>query len=247
MIRCIIVDDEERSRESLKNMVTNFCPGVEVSALCQNISESVEAITQYRPDLVFLDVQMKRETGFDLFTHIDKVNFEVVFTTAHSEYAIKAIRFSAVDYLLKPIDIEELRSAVKRMEHRKSNTISDRLNHLLTNLKQNNTRKYRLALPTVDGTTFITAEDVMYCHADGNYTEIFTYDGKKYIVSRPLKEYEDLLHDQNFFRIHHSWLINLDAVKRYVKGDGGQVIMRDDATLDVSRRKKEGFLQRIGQ
>lgn len=247
MLRSIIIDDEERSRESLKNMVTNFCPTVQVCAMCQNIAESVVAISEHKPNFVFLDVQMKRETGFDLFAQIPSVNFDVIFTTAHAEFAIQAIRYSAVDYLLKPIDIQELKNAVDRVGNKQSVHIAERLQHLLSNLQQGSVRKYRLALPTLEGMTFITAEDVIYCHASGNYTEIFTKDGKKYVVSRALKEYEDMLSDQNFFRIHHSWLINLDAVKSYVKGDGGYVIMSDNASLDVSRRRKESFLERIRQ
>lgn len=246
MLQTIIIDDEARSRESLKNMVTNFCPGVEVRALCQNIAESVVAIEQYKPDFIFLDIQMKRETGFDLFAQVPKVDFDVIFTTAHAEYAIQAIKFSAVDYLLKPINIDELKKAVQKVEQKQNDTLNDRIGHLLSNLKQNNTRKYKLALPSMEGITFVTIEDILYCRASGNYTEIVVNDGKKHVVSRQLREYEDLLLDQNFFRIHHSSLVNMDAIRNYVKGDGGYVVMSDNTSLDVSRRKKDAFLERVG-
>ena len=246
MLRSIIIDDELKSRESLKKMINNFCPTVEVCEMCQNIDEGVEAISKHNPDVVFLDVQMQRETGFDLFSKIKKVNLEVIFTTAHSEYAIKAIKFSAIDYLLKPIDIEELKKAVEKVESKQNLSIADRLQHLIQNLQHNNTKNYKLALPTLEGITFIKTENVIYCKASGNYTEIYVSDGQKHLVSRQLKEYDDLLSDHDFFRIHHSFLINLNFVKNYVKGEGGYVVMTDDASLDVSRRKKDAFLSRIG-
>ncbi|MES2732113.1 MAG: LytTR family DNA-binding domain-containing protein [Bacteroidota bacterium] len=244
MLRSIIVDDELKSRESLKKMVTNFCEEVEVSALCQNVAEGREAIDQYKPDIVFLDVQMQRETGFDLLATVKKINFEVIFTTAHSEFAIKAIKFSAIDYLLKPIDIEELRKAVTKVEKKQNENMEGRLEQLIMNLKNGN-ENYKLALPTSEGLTFIKISEILYCKASGNYTEIFMLDGKKHLVSRQLIEYDELLSEQGFFRIHHSCLINLNYIKNYVKGEGGYIVMTDGASLDVSRRKKEAFLERI--
>lgn len=251
MLKSIIVDDELKSRESLKKMVESFCPEVEVKATCQNVAEAMEAIDQFKPNIVFLDVQMQGETGFDLLSTIENIDFEVVFTTAYSEYALKAIKFSAIDYLLKPIDIDDLQNAVNKIEskQRLDNclNISDRLKHLLQNLKSGaDTENFKLALPTADGLTFIKTNEILYCKASGNYTEIFMGDGKKHLVSRPLKEYDDMLgSSHNFFRIHHSYLINLNSIKSYVRGEGGYVVMNDDSTLDVSRRKKEAFIERI--
>jgi len=246
MISCIIVDDEVKSRESLKILLEDFCQDVEVKALCENVAQAQEAIKVHHPDVVFLDIQLQRETGFDLLTKLKEVNFEVIFTTAYSEYAIKAFRFSAIDYLLKPIDIEELKAALAKVEKRKSDTITARIEQLMQNLKSGSSDNYKLALPTADGLVFVKVHEILYCEASSNYTEITMTDSKKYIVSRTLKDYEELLVDQNFYRIHHSYVINLNAIKKYVRGDGGYVIMNNDKSLDVSKRKKDGFLARIG-
>ncbi|HEV8515249.1 MAG TPA: LytTR family DNA-binding domain-containing protein [Cyclobacteriaceae bacterium] len=246
MIRGIVVDDELKSRESLKILLEDFCEGVEVVATCQNVDESIEAIQRLNPDVVFLDIQLQRETGFDLLTRLKHFDFNVIFTTAYSEYAIKAFKFSAVDYLLKPIDIEELKRALGKLEKKIGSGITERLQQLMQNIRSESSGNFKLALPTVDGLIFVKVKNILYCEASSNYTEITMEDGKKYIVSRTLKEYEDLLADQDFFRVHHSTLINLNAIKKYVRGEGGYVIMNNDKSLDVSKRKKEAFLSRIG-
>jgi two-component system LytT family response regulator len=245
MIRSIIVDDELKSRESLKILLEDFCENVEVLALCQNVAEGIDAIKAHKPDVVFLDIQMQRETGFDLLTRIKPIDFEVVFTTAYSEFAIKAFKFSAIDYLLKPIDIEELKKALYKVEKKVNGSITERLQHLIQNLKPGSSQNFKLALPTSDGLIFVKIEDIVYCEASSNYTEIYSSDGKKHVVSRTLKEYEDLLSEHNFFRIHNSHLINLGCLKKYVRGEGGYVIMNNDVSLDVSKRKKEAFLSRL--
>jgi len=181
-----------------------------------------------------------------LLDKLKDVEFEVIFTTAFSEYAIKAFKFSAIYYLLKPIDIQELKLALSKVEKRKGNVMSERLQQLLQNLRSGVSDNYKLALPTSDGLVFVKVGEILYCQASSNYTEITLTDGRKYIVSRTLKEYEDMLAEQNFYRIHHSYLINLNEIKKYVRGDGGYVIMNNDKSLDVSKRKKEGFLSRIG-
>jgi two-component system LytT family response regulator len=246
MIRSIIVDDELKSRESLKILLEDFCENVEVLALCQNVAEGIEAIKKYKPDIIFLDIQMQRETGFDLLAQLKTIDFEIVFTTAYSEYAIKAFKFSAIDYLLKPINIEELKRALTKVEKKLSGNFSDRLAQLIQNLNPSNAQNYKLALPTSDGLVFVKVEDIIYCEASSNYTEIYMSDGKKHLVSRTLKEYEDMLVEHNFYRIHNSHLINLNAIKKYVRGEGGYVVMNNDISLDVSKRKKEGFLKKLG-
>lgn len=242
----IIVDDELKSRENLKKMILTFCEGVEVAATCQNVTQGIEAIDKTRPDLVFLDVQMQGETGFDLLTQIKEIDFEVIFTTAHAEYAIKAIKFSAVDYLLKPIDVDELQNAVAKVKARLNGDIVERMHQLLQNVKATGLENYKLALPTAEGLTFIKVNDILYLKASGNYTEIFMVEGQKYLVSRHLKEYDDMLGESNFFRIHHSTLINVNFIQSYARGEGGYVVMTDGVSLDVSRRKKEAFLEKIG-
>jgi two-component system, LytTR family, response regulator len=245
MLKAVIVDDEPKARENLQILLHDFVEGVEVVGLCGNIADATEAVRLHAPDVVFLDIQLQRETGFDLLTKLKEINFEVIFTTAYTEYAIKAFKFSAIDYLLKPIDIEELKKAVARVEKRVSNNITGRLTQLVQNLKQGSSENYKIALPTLDGLVFVKISDILYCEASSNYTQIFTAE-EKYLVSKTLKEYDDLLSDHNFFRIHNSYLININSIKKYVKGEGGYVVLNNDTSLDVSKRKKEAFLNKIG-
>jgi two-component system, LytTR family, response regulator len=245
MLKAIIVDDEPKARENLQILLQDFVKGVEVVALCQDIAEAMEAVNTKAPDIVFLDIQLQRETGFDLLTRLKDINFEVIFTTAYTEYAIKAFKFSAIDYLLKPIDIEDLKKAVGKVEKRVNNNMSSRLKELVQNLKFGSAENYKLALPTLEGLVFIKINDIIYCEASSNYTQIYTSEGK-YLVSKTLKEYDELLSDHNFFRIHNSYLININSIKKYVKGDGGYVVLNDNTSLDVSKRKKEAFLTKVG-
>ena len=245
MLKALIVDDEPKARENLQILLHDFVEGVEVAALCENISESIEAVKLHSPDVVFLDIQLQRETGFDLLTRLNDINFEVIFTTAYTEYAIKAFKFSAIDYLLKPIDIDELKKSVAKVEKRLNHNMTGRLTQLVQNLKQGSNENYKIALPTLDGLVFVKISDILYCEASSNYTQIFTTD-EKYLVSKTLKEYDDLLSDHNFFRIHNSYLININSIKKYVKGEGGYVVLNNDTSLDVSKRKKEAFLNKIG-
>jgi two-component system LytT family response regulator len=245
MLKAIIVDDEPKARENLQILLQDFVKGVEVVALCQNIAESIEAVNSKSPDIVFLDIQLQRETGFDLLTRLKDINFEVIFTTAYTEYAIKAFKFSAIDYLLKPIDIEDLKKAVGKVGRRVNNNMNSRLTELVQNLKFGSVENYRLALPTLEGLVFVKINDIIYCEASSNYTQIHTSEGK-YLVSKTLKEYDELLSDHNFFRIHNSYLININSIKKYVKGDGGYVVLNNNTSLDVSKRKKEAFLTKVG-
>jgi two-component system LytT family response regulator len=171
MLKAIIVDDEFKSRESLQVLLHDFVEDVEVVALCENIAEAMDAIHRNKPDIVFLDIQLQRETGFDLLVRIADIDFEVIFTTAYSEYAIKAFKFSAIDYLLKPIDIEELKKAVMKVEKRLNSNITARLTELVRNLKTTTDENYKLALPTLDGLIFVKVSDILYCEAASNYTQ----------------------------------------------------------------------------
>lgn len=246
MLRSIIVDDEYKSRESLKILLEDFCENVSVDGLCQNVDEAILAINDIKPHVVFLDIQLQSETGFDLLTRIKNVDFDVIFTTAYSEYAIKAFKFSAIDYLLKPINIEELQQSLEKCNAKTSHSLSERLEQLIYNLRPMSTQKYKVALPSNDGLVFVKVEEILYCEADSNYTQIHLTNDRKYLVSRTLKEYEELLKDQDFFRIHNSFLINLNLIKNYVRGEGGYVVMANGKSIDVSKRKKESFLSRLG-
>jgi len=247
MVKCVIVDDELKSRESIKILLEEFCQNAQVCATCQNVKEAIAAIQEHSPDVVFLDIQMQRETGFDLLEQLKNIEFEVVFTTAYSEYAIKAFKFSAIDYLLKPVDIGELQRALEKVEKKLNGKISPRLEQLLGNLKAtpSHSQDVKITLPSSDGLIFVKLTDIMYCEASSNYTFIHTQDGKKHVVSRTLKEYEDLLVDHDFFRIHNSFLVNIKTIKKYVRGEGGYVVLNNDVSLDVSKRRKEAFLSRI--
>jgi two-component system LytT family response regulator len=244
MLRGIIVDDEPKSLKNLKILTEEFIDDVSVVALCKNVREAIDAINTHRPDVVFLDIQMQNETGFDLLSKIGTVDFEIIFVTAYSEFAIKAIRFSAIDYLLKPIDVDELRAAIKKVKEKRTGKISGRLKILNDNLL-GATEASKIALPTTDGLVLIPVNEIFYCEASSNYTIFYTGDKGKHIVCRTLKDYEDLLGGHNFFRIHHSYLVNLGVIKKYVKGDGGQVILNNNVSLDVSKRKRLDFLNRL--
>lgn len=247
MLKTIIVDDEPKSRESLKKLLQLFCGRTtEVIASCGTVDEAVEAIKTYQPDVVFLDVEMSGETGFDVLEQTASHEFHTIFITAHAEYAIQAIKSSARDYLLKPVSADELVTAVERVNNVSKARHKAPASHPLVQMQPMGEHAYRLPLPTSEGLIFINTPEILYLKASGNYTEIFTVAGEKHLVSRQLKEFEEVLAHHNFFRIHHSYLVNLAHVKRYYRGEGGYVVVGDDIALDVSRRRKEKFLERIG-
>lgn len=246
MLNAIIVDDELKGRESLRLLIDQYCNDIEILDACSNVADAYNKIIQTNPDLVFLDIQMKNETGFDLLKKFDKVNFEVIITTAYSNYAITAIKYSAIDYLLKPIDIEELKDAINRVKEKKNTPdILQRLGNLIENVKVNSVDEYKIAIPSSDGLVFVKATEIIYCEAEGNYTYFYLKNGKKHIVSKTLKEYENILNSHQFCRTHHSYLVNLKEISKYTRGDGGYVTMSNGVNLDVSKRKKEAFLERI--
>jgi two-component system LytT family response regulator len=245
LLNAVIVDDESKSRINLKNLLEKFCPQVHVQALCQNVAQGLQAIETYHPAVVFLDIQLQGETGFDLLEQLSNIDFEIVFTTAYSDYAIRAFKFSAIDYLLKPIDPDELIHAVEKAAKRNSKDTALKLESLIGNLKNTSADSYRLAVPTQEGLMFLKLKDILYCEAMSNYTCFYMSDGKKYVVSKPLKEYEQMLDGYNFFRIHNSFVVNLREVKEYIRGEGGYVVLHNNVTLDVAKRRKEAFLNRI--
>ena len=216
MLRAIIVDDEPKSLKNLKILAEEFVPNLAIVSLCKNVDEALIAIKNEKPDIVFLDIQMNNETGFDLLGKIANIDFEIIFVTAYSEFAIKAFKFSAIDYLLKPIDIEELKAAVKKVEEKRLGKISGRLRILQDTLQGAGIDNSKIALPSADGLVFISVKDIFYCKASSNYTILYIGDNKQYMVCKTLREYEDLLISHNFFRIHHSYLVNLNVIKKYV-------------------------------
>lgn len=246
-MKAILVDDENGSRESLALLLEKYCPEVQVLAKADSMTSALTAIQKYEPELVFLDIEMPNGSGFDLLEKIKDIDFDVVFITAYDHYAIRAIKFSAVDYLLKPVDPEDLKHAVKRVEEKRlsKKSLGDKYKTLLSNVKSE-TKLKKVAIPDGDGLVFINLTDIIRCDSDGNYTYFVLNNGKKIMSSRTLGEYEEMFEGEHFFRVHRSHLVNLDHVKKYIKGEGGYVVLSDNSQVEVSRRKKIEFLEKLG-
>lgn len=248
MYKAIIVEDELHSRELLKNMVAMYCPEVTVAAAASSVEEGVAAINTCKPDLVFLDIEMQTGTGFDLLLQFPQPFFEVIFTTAYDHYAVKAIKFSAVDYLLKPIDSDELKEAVDKLIKKKNNNIAPlALLSLMESLRKPAHAPQTITLSTSDGLEFILLADVIYVEANGAYSIFFLKGDRKIMVSKNLKEYELLLSDHHFMRIHNSHIVNINEVRRILRTDGGYAIMSNGAQLIISPKKKDDFLKVLAE
>ncbi len=246
-LTAILIDDEESNLSSLKEKLSKHCPQINILATCDNTAQCIEKIDFLKPDLIFLDIEMPIMNGFVMLQQLTFRNFELIFTTAYDHYAIKAIRFSALDYLLKPIEIEELKAAVKKAEEKRNRFLPNpQLELLLEHMKLKKDTFRRIAIPTTEGLQFISVTDIIYLEASINYTKFYMAKDQKYTVSKTLKEFEDILPDDIFLRIHNSYLINKNCVEKYIRGDGGQVVLSNGATLDVSKRKKAEFLKAIG-
>lgn len=247
MLKAILVDDEESNLSSLAGKLQRNCPQVEIIATCENGQTAIDAIDSLKPDLVFLDIEMPVMNGFSMLQQLTYKKFELIFTTAYDHYAIKAIRFSALDYLLKPIEIEELKLAVSRAEEKKTSISSNnQLELLLENLGSKKNSYQRIAIPTTTGLQFVNINEIIYFEASSNYTHLFLSGNKKHTISKTLKEFEDILPEETFIRIHNSYIINKNFADKYIRGEGGQVVLSNGAVLDVAKRKKTDFLKAIG-
>ena len=245
MLRTVLIDDDESNLSSLSEKISNHCKQVQIIACCDNPEEAIGIIDQEKPDLVFLDIEMPQMNGFVMLQQLSYRNFELIFVTAYDHYAVKAIRSCALDYLVKPVEIEELKSAVARAEEKKDQSSSSaQLDLLIAHLQKKQTKL--LTIPTSDRLQFIAIEDIIYLEASDNYSNIYLSTNKKFLVSRTLKDFEELLPADIFIRIHYSTIVNKFYVDRYIRGEGGQVVMRNGSTLDVSKRKKSAFLKAIG-
>lgn len=245
-LKAVIIDDEKASRESLSTYLTKYCPEVEILSLAESVKTGLEVIRKFKPELVFLDIEMPYGNAFDLLEQIDTIDFEIIFVTAYSNYAIKALNLSASYYLLKPVDIEDLIKAVQRVIEKRNNQ-SDTVNSmiLVENIKIENKQLHQIVLPLIDGFEVIRVNEIVRCQANDNFTDFFLTNGQKRMISRTLKFYENLLNDYDFVRVHKSHLINIQHVNKYIKGKGGQVLMSSGETVDVSLNKKEAFLSRF--
>lgn len=241
-MRAVLVDDEPKALEALRWLLASFCPQVQVAAVCSSVAEALPAIDAHRPDVVFLDIEMPVQNGFDLLTHYKTLPFAVVFTTAYDRFALKAIKFSAADYLLKPVDPDELQAAVKKIaEKDEGQPTQQRVEALVYNYLQG--RQNRFALPSKEGLIFLEADDILRAESESNYTRIHLTDGQKVMLSKTLKEVEALLEGAGFYRVHYSHLINLKHIKSFSRRDGATLVMKDNTEVDVARNRKEAFLE----
>lgn len=240
MIRAIIVEDDPISQEMLADLLSETEPNVQILARCNSVKSAFARIEKHKPELVFLDIELGEERGFDLLNQLGTFDFEVIVITSHDKYALEAIRHNALDYLVKPIKSSDVRAAVRKVEKRMQQRIPKPAvaQKLLTN---------KVAVPTFDGLLLLPTDQIIRISSDRNYSDFFLTQGKKVVVTKSLKEYEKLLTETGFIRIHHSHMINIAHLVKYVKGEGGYVIMSDNSSVDVSRRKKEEFLEYLAR
>ncbi len=247
MIRTILVDDEPRGLNTLKKLLQEYCPELKIVAECGDADSARGQIELLEPQLVFLDISLPGKSSFDLLTELEKINFEIIFVTAHHEYTLQAFRYSAVDYLVKPIDEDLLADAVKRAVKRiTSSSINQNISTLLHNIQRPaGNQEMKLCIPSLKGFQVVDLRDILFCEASGSYTN-FYFTGKNSICSaKPVYEYEELLSDAGFVRIHKSYLVNLQHVKEYLRGEGGSVILSDGTEIEVSRRKRDIFMAKM--
>ena len=246
-LTAVLIDDESSSRNSLRQKLVTHCPDITIVAECESGEDGIKAIQSHDPDIVFLDVEMPRMNGFVMLQQLEQRSFELIFTTAYDHYAISAIRFSALDYLVKPIEIKTLKEAVERAKEKiQTDLPNQRIETLLHNLIDEKNLHNRIAIPSLEGLQFIDITDIIYLEAESNYSFIYLQNATRITVSKTLKDFEELLPSHTFIRIHHSYIINKNHVRKYLKGEGGQVLMSNGKLLDVARRKKEDFMRAIG-
>ena len=243
MIQALIIDDEKNAIEVLELQLSRFCKNVQVLATAQGGIQGIELIRKHQPDLVFLDIEMPHKNGFDVLNETKDCRYKVIFTTAYDQFAIRAFKFSALDYLLKPIDIRELQEAVEKAAVKEEQGSLDEKLQVLISQLQSPVRQERIALPVADGMQFFHTDEILRCESDSNYTHISLTNGKKITIAKTLKEVEESLRGVDFYRIHQSHLVNMNHISKVVKGEGGYVVMKDGTTITISRNKKEAFLE----
>lgn len=245
MLKAIVVDDEPNCSESLCTMLGRYCPEVELAAVCNSGASALKEIRLHDPQLLFLDIEMPHMNGFELIDRLPEIKFELIFTTSYDQYAIKAIKCSALDYLLKPVDREELKKAVQKVVQRQQAPLPQQLDILLQKLHQPATSNLRIAIPTMEGLQMIPVDSIINCTSESNYTVFHLKNKQQLTTCRNLKEIEEMLETRSFVRVHNSFLVNINEIHKYVRGEGGYVVMSDGTHIDVSRSRKEMLLQKL--
>jgi two-component system, LytTR family, response regulator len=245
MITASIVDDEPYSCEALATLLERYCPEVKVLDICHSGASALQSIRKQKPQTLFLDIEMPHMNGFQLLEKLPEIDFDLIFTTSYDQYAIKAIRFSALDYLLKPIDQEELKKAVQKAVSGVKHPLPQQIEVLLQKLNHPTIAVNKIAIPTMEGLQMVLVENIINCESDRNYTILFLKNKQQILASRSLKEVEEMLCDYSFVRVHHSYLVNLNEVEKYIKGEGGYLLMSDGKTVDVSRSRKDILLKKL--
>jgi two-component system, LytTR family, response regulator len=244
MIKAILIDDEVHCLDTLGILLKEYCPGVQIIEQCHSGREGLLSIKKTKPDLVFLDIEMPGMNGFEMLEQLPGISFAIIFTTSYDQYAIRAIRFSALDYLLKPIDPNELISAVGKVMEQPHFPMAEQFQMLLKQIQTKDHQFNKIAVPTVEGFELIPADQVVRCEADDKYTHLFLKNKTKITACRTLKEVEEQLHDFTFFiRVHHSHVVNLNEVTKYIRGEGGYLVMSDNSSVNVSRSRKDALLK----
>jgi two-component system, LytTR family, response regulator len=245
MIRAILIDDEVNALDVLEMQLNNYCTGISIIEKCEGGEKGIAAIRLHKPDLVFLDIEMPGKNGFDVLNETQGLAYDIVFTTAYDQFAVKAFKCAALDYLLKPVDILELKAAVEKTRAKKENTgLEDKIKILFEQFGQvQQPSAQRIALPAGDAMQLFAPDDIIRCESDSNYTYVFLAGGKKLLLAKTLKEIEETLRGLSFFRVHQSHLVNMNHINKVVKGEGSYLTMTDGTSIPVSRNKKEAFME----
>ena len=247
MISCVIVDDEQYAIDDLLYLLKKYQLPVRVVASATSGKDGLVAILKHRPQLLFLDVVMPGMSGFEMLDLLPEITFQLIITTSVDKYAIQAIRSSALDFLLKPVKASELKQAVSRVEEMKDTPSKTQVRLLADNLKSKNRTIQKIALPITDGVELVNLDDILYFESDGNYTTVNLQNNKTVLVSKPIGRFEEIVQDSSFFRLHNSFLVNMNKINKFIRSDGGYVVLENGKNISVARSRKDEFLEMLGK